>query len=105
MKVLSAKKVAELYKQRVRLTKEITYLEVKLQEIRQKRQEQDAKLAKYFEKHNNELTLPDGTLVRRHVVEVPEKLITADMVGSVYRSGYSYPKYKEIPCMTNGRKE
>jgi hypothetical protein len=84
------------YVARKTLSHKIGCLERQLSELKEDRNKLDTRLAPIFEQFGNRRRLSDGTIVERRVIDVEEKIVTKAMVGTILRSGFSYPRYSEV---------
>jgi hypothetical protein len=97
--VLTSKQERKYFR-RKELSEEIGRQERLLKQLRDERHKHDAFLAPLFEPHGDKRRLANGVVVIRKVIDVQDCIVTKDMVGKPYKSGYSYPKYSEIASLS-----
>lgn len=84
------------YLKRKETAEEIGRLKRRVEELEEARRKLDAKLAPAFEMFGDVRKLSDGVIVRRTIVDIPDKICEPEMVGTVLRTGFSYPRFTEI---------
>ena len=84
------------YEARKEICEEKSRLEKRLKDLKKDRDKIDSKLAPLFEQNGNMMKMSDGTIVERKIIDIDDQICTKEQVGTVLRSGYSYPNYSEI---------